>query len=190
MRFPEGWGAPHRVSMPLRSWTEHAEEGVRFFSGTATYTKTIQVPEEFCVEGNSLWLDLGQVKNLAEVSVNGRSVGVLWKPPFRIEVTDRLKPGENLLSIQVTNTWINRMVGDEHYPDDCQWNPPQEHLGFPVGQSIREIPKWIWSGEERPEPRRKTFTTWKFYTQFTPLPESGLLGPVRLVPLSKDATIP
>ncbi len=188
--FPEGWGAPQRIAMPLRSWTEHAEEGVRFFSGTATYTKTIQVPEAFCGEGSSLWLDLGQVKNLAEVSVNGRSVGVLWKPPFRIEVTDRLKPGDNLLSIQVTNTWINRMVGDEHYPDDCEWNPPQEHLGFPVGQSIREIPKWIWSGEERPEPRRKTFTTWKFYTQSTPLPASGLLGPVRLVPLSKDTTIP
>jgi hypothetical protein len=188
--FPEGWGAPNHVSMPLMSWTEHSEEGVRFFSGTATYTQTIRVPEEFCGEGYSHWLDLGQVKNLAEVDVNGHRMGVLWKPPFRVEVTDRLKPGENCLSIHVTNTWINRLVGDEHYPDDCQWNPPQEHLGFPVGQSIREIPKWVWSGEERPEPRRKTFTTWKFYTKLTPLPDSGLLGPVRLVPLPKDVTIP
>ncbi|MFV2069072.1 MAG: glycosyl hydrolase, partial [Pirellulales bacterium] len=179
--FPREDDAPAKIKTPLISWTDHPNEEVRFFSGTATYTKTFEVPDRFVRSRRAVYLDLGQVKNLAEVRLNGRELGVLWKSPFRLEVTGALQAGENRLALRVTNLWVNRMVGDEQYPDDCLWNPPQTHKDLPAGQSIREIPAWVWTGGPRPVPQRKTFTTWKFYTKETPLLPSGLLGPVRLV---------
>jgi hypothetical protein len=59
-----------------------------------------------------IWLDLGSVKNLAEVVVNGKSVGIVWKPPFRVELKDSLKTGANILEVKVTNLWVNRLIGD------------------------------------------------------------------------------
>jgi hypothetical protein len=86
---------------------------VKYFSGTGTYTKTIQAPADWFKTGAQLWLDLGDVKNIAEVSVNGKSLGILWKPPFRTNVTGALKPGANAVVIKVTNLWVNRLVGDQ-----------------------------------------------------------------------------
>ncbi|MCX6333718.1 MAG: glycosyl hydrolase, partial [Bacteroidia bacterium] len=94
----------------------NADTGVKYFSGTATYTKTINVPGNWLKKGEHLWLDLGIVRNLADVAVNGKSLGIIWKKPFRIEVTDVLKPGENQLEIKVTNLWVNRLIGDQQ-PD-------------------------------------------------------------------------
>jgi len=86
---------------------------VKYFSGTAIYTKAVQAPAEWFKAGAKLWLDLGDVKNLAEVSVNGKPLGVLWKPPFRIDVTSALQAGDNRLEIKVTNLWVNRLIGDQ-----------------------------------------------------------------------------
>ena len=85
---------------------------MKYFSGTATYTKTIEAPAEWFATGAKMVLDLGSVKNIAEVTVNGKSAGVLWKPPFRADVTGALKPGANKVEIKVTNLWRNRLVGD------------------------------------------------------------------------------
>ena len=86
---------------------------MKYFSGTGTYTKTIQAPAGWFKSGAQLWLDLGDVKNLAEVSVNGKPLGILWKTPFRVDVTGALKPGANAVEIQVTNLWVNRLIGDQ-----------------------------------------------------------------------------
>ena len=96
----------------LTSWSENADLDVKYFSGTGSYTKTIQSSADWFKEGSQIWLDLGSVKNLAEVVVNGKSLGIIWKTPFRINVTEALKEGTNTLEIKVTNLWVNRLIGD------------------------------------------------------------------------------
>jgi len=107
-------GAPSQITLDtLTSWSESADGGVKYFSGTGTYTKVIQAPVDWMKAGGRLWLDLGDVKNLAEVSANGRPLGIFWKAPFRIELTGALKPGGNELQVKVTNLWVNRLIGDQ-----------------------------------------------------------------------------
>ncbi len=107
-------GAPARLTLPaLASWHENSDPGVKYFSGAGTYTRTIQAPAEWFERGSRLWLDLGDVKNIAEVTVNGKALGILWKAPFRVDVTSALKPGANALEIKVINLWVNRLIGDQ-----------------------------------------------------------------------------
>jgi hypothetical protein len=94
------------------AWNENKDEGIKYFSGTATYTKSVDVPMSWTQPEKRLWLDLGSVKNLAEVWVNGKNLGILWKQPYRVEVTSAVKPGTNTLEIRVTNGWANRIIGD------------------------------------------------------------------------------
>jgi hypothetical protein len=171
LRFPANWGAPPQVSLDrLISWTEHQDAGVRYFSGTAEYEKEFEIPAGLMQKGRAIVLDLGQVKVLAEVTLNGQDLGVWWKPPFAADVTNLVKAGKNVLKVRVTNLWVNRLIGDEQYPDDCQWN----------GKPIKAWPQWFLEGKPRPVPQRLTFTTWKHWTKDSPLLESGLLGPVTL----------
>jgi hypothetical protein len=115
--FQEKRGAPADASFDaLTPWNENTDPGIRYFSGTGTYAKVIDVPAEWLNENSSVWLDLGVVKNLAEVIVNGKSLGIVWKTPFRINVTDAIKEGVNSLEIKVTNLWVNRLIGDQQ-PD-------------------------------------------------------------------------
>jgi hypothetical protein len=112
--FQPGRGAPAYIILnELASWSESSTAGVKYFSGTASYKKTIQAPADWFKEGTQLWLDLGNVKNLAEVVVNGKSLGILWKTPFRVNITKALKQGENSLEVKITNLWVNRMIGDQ-----------------------------------------------------------------------------
>jgi hypothetical protein len=112
--FPPNWGAPPSIHLEgLTSWTKHSDEGVKYFSGTATYTKEIEARREWFHPGAKLVLDLGDVRELAEVSVNGKPLGILWKPLFQVDVTSALKPGRNHLEIKITNLWLNRLVGDQ-----------------------------------------------------------------------------
>jgi hypothetical protein len=117
LSFPAGWGAPPHVTVAsLKSWTGMADDGVRHFSGTATYTTRFTVRPAQLGSGKALYLDLGIVKNLAEVTVNGHDLGVLWKAPFRIEITRAAVVGTNALQVQVTNLWPNRLIGDAGLP--------------------------------------------------------------------------
>ena len=107
-------GAPMTITLPaLASWSESSDPGVKYFSGAGSYFKTIQAPADWFQPGASLWLDLGVVKNIAVVTVNGRAVGTAWKTPFRVDVTSTLKPGANTLEIKVINLWVNRLIGDQ-----------------------------------------------------------------------------
>jgi hypothetical protein len=111
--FPPKLGAPGKIQMAkLESWTAHSDNGVKYFSGTATYGKTMQVPGDWLKPKVRIVLDLGTVKDMAEVLINGRSAAQLWKPPFRADITGFLKAGTNRLEIKITNQWTNRLIGD------------------------------------------------------------------------------
>ena len=112
--FQPGRGAPATIRLDnLISWSDSSDQGVKYFSGTGIYTKTIEASPEWFTPGARLWLDLGNVKNLAEVRVNGQMLGTLWKTPFRIDATSALKPGANTLEVKVANLWVNRLIGDK-----------------------------------------------------------------------------
>ncbi len=107
-------GAPESITLKtLASWTENPVAGVKYFSGAGTYTKTTQVKANWLKNGAHLWIDLGDVKNLAEVTVNGKSLGVVWHTPYRVDATSALHAGANDVSIKVINAWVNRLIGDQ-----------------------------------------------------------------------------
>ena len=204
--FPQGWDAPVQAVFPeLVPWNESRDWGVKYFSGTATYRKSVRVGK--CAR---IMLDLGEVKNFAEVKVNGRKYPVLWKPPFRLDITDavygragRPRPADAArpeaapyqsavsdgracrpatavldLEIKVTNLWPNRLIGDETLcKPDCEW-VAHPHRGQ-VEDSIKEIPQWVKDGKPSPTGRH-TFTTWRHWTKDDELLPSGLIGPVMI----------
>jgi hypothetical protein len=112
--FQSGRGAPDSVTLDkLSSWADSSDSGVKYFSGTGTYTRSFDIPAASLTKGAQVWIDLGDVKNLAEVSVNGKSLGIVWHAPYRVNVTSALKAGSNELVVKVTNAWVNRLIGDE-----------------------------------------------------------------------------
>ena len=181
VRFPEGWGAPDRVRMRrLQPWNESADEGVKYFSGTARYTTRLRLK---AVDAGSRYvLDLGDVKNLAVVRVNGTALPTLWRTPFRVDVTGLLRKGENVLEIDVTNLWLNRLAGDEREPDDIRWAEPTRMGG---GSFMLEVPEWLRSGSARPSQGRKAVVSYKVIRKDTPLLPSGLIGPAVLLQVEK-----
>lgn len=111
--FQANRGAPAKASFDnLVSYTENSDPGIKYFSGTATYVKTFNVPANAINKNTQTWLDLGDVKNLAEVTLNGKPLGVVWKQPFRVNLSGALKAGENKLEVKVMNAWVNRLIGD------------------------------------------------------------------------------
>jgi len=109
VQFPPNRGAPERVTFErLISWSDHDDPGVRYFAGTAAYRSAFQVPAESLGKARRLFLDLGRVEVIAQARLNGKDLGPLWKPPFRVEVTGALKPGGNLLEVKVVNLWVNQ----------------------------------------------------------------------------------
>ena len=113
VQFEAGRGAPAQAELPdLASLSESSDKGIRYFSGHATYTKTIDAPAAWFHRGEELWLDLGDVANLAEVKVNGQPLGIAWKAPYRVDVSKALKPGKNTVEVRVANLWVNRLIGD------------------------------------------------------------------------------
>jgi len=113
IKFQAGRGAAEQATFDsLSSWNDNKDNGIKYFSGTGIYSKTISISPEWLKQENQIYLDLGSVKNLAEVIVNGKSLGILWKAPFRINITNDVKQGDNRLEIKVTNLWVNRLIGD------------------------------------------------------------------------------
>jgi hypothetical protein len=118
VHFDPKWGGPETAQFDtLVSWPTRPEPGIKFYSGTATYEKTFTLDtSKLKTQNSKLFLDLGSVRELAEVKVNGQSCGIVWCPPFRVDVTDAVKPGENKLQIEVVNFWPNRIIGDASQP--------------------------------------------------------------------------
>ena len=112
--FEADLGAPSTITLDkLGSWSDNPDPGIKYYSGSGTYTATIHATDAWLIKGAHIWLDLGDVKNLASVAVNGKDLGVVWHEPYRVDVTEALKPGPDELSIKVTNAWVNRLIGDQ-----------------------------------------------------------------------------
>ena len=165
--------APQPIVMPnLISLSTHTNPEVRHFAGHATYRqKAVDVQARKA--GARVILDLGDVKNLATVTVNGRTYPPLWRPPFRVDVTDAWSV-TNEIAVRVATLWPNRLIGDEQLPPDCDWR----------GGSLAKIPTWVERGERSPTGRH-TFTTWRHWKKDETLLPSGLLGPVRQLTLAQ-----
>jgi hypothetical protein len=171
--FDSNWGGPAQpvIFTGLDDWSTRSEDGIKFYSGTAVYRKRFDVPPTAIGGSRSaVYLDLGKVAVMAEVRLNGRDLGILWKPPFRVEVTEALKPGENSLEVKVVNLWINRQIGDAHLSEDSERNP---------NGTLKSWPAWLLEGKPSPT-GRFSFTSWRLLNKDSPLVESGLLGPVTL----------
>lgn len=168
----------------LLDWKDVDDDDIRYFSGTATYAKRISKPE--MSPGDRLVLDLGDVKNFAEVSVNGKAHEPLWRPPFRVDITDAVQGAAEIdLSIRVANLWPNRLIGDDIlYADDCEWKGEVKKGVKEIG--IKEIPKWVKEGKRSPAGRH-TFTTWKHWDKHDRLLPSGMMGPVVMRVLGNGA---
>lgn len=183
VRFPPDRGAPDQIILPeLVSLHTHVQAGVRYFSGTAAYTKTVAVPATMLASGKRVYLDLGRVEVVATVLVNGKNLGTLWTRPYQIDITDAVNAGTNTLEIRATNLWPNRLIGDEQLPEPDQFTPGGGASGFAsLSQgAMVALPDWYQQGRPKPADGRVTFTTWKHYKKESPLLESGLIGPVVL----------
>ncbi len=156
----------------LNDWTCHANPDIRYFSGTATYSARVagRAPRA----GERVWLDLGEVKNIAEVTVNGHGYPALWKPPFHVDVTDVVRDA-NDIEIRVTNYWPNRLIGDDLLcAPDAEYNDAKRYPPL----TVKKWPGWLLEG--RPSPAgRHAFATCRLWTAGDPLLPSGLLGPVK-----------
>jgi hypothetical protein len=178
VHFDPKWGGPASAQFDtLDNWTTRPEEGIKYYSGTAVYKKTISLPA--IKPGKKVYLDLGDVKHLATVSVNGKKLGVLWTTPWQIDISSALTVGNNVFEIAVTNVWANRLIGDEKQPPDFEW----EHgdTRYSDGLFLKEFPEWFLKHEPRPSKERYTFTTWNYFAKDTHLTSSGLMGPVKIV---------
>ena len=153
----------------LSDWKDSTDARVKYFSGTAAYAVRFSWLRKN--PGARVWLDLGEVRNISAVTLNGVNLGVLWKKPFRADVTAALLEGDNRLEVRVANDWFNRLIGDEQVADDTGANAKGELAAWP---------DWVLKGSPRPEPRRMTLISRKQAVKETPLHPSGLLGPVTL----------
>jgi len=172
VEFMPKWGGPARIVLPkLISWSQHANAGVKYYSGTATYRQTVQLPTELLNPARRLVLDLGRVEVMAQVRLNGKDLGILWKSPYQVDITYAARPGENRLEIAVTNLWPNRMIGDAQLPEDSDRN---------ANGTLKSWPRWLQDDQTSPT-GRLTFTSWRLWTKDAPLLDSGLLGPVRVM---------
>jgi hypothetical protein len=117
--FPPNLGAPKEIKLnKLISWTKDKNKGVKYFSGTAIYTNSFRILPKWIYGSSKILLDLGKVKDIAQVSINGKDLGILWKPPFQVNIKDVLKPGLNEMRIKITNEWTNRLAGDRLAPQN------------------------------------------------------------------------
>jgi hypothetical protein len=153
----------------LMDWKDHSLEQVKYYSGTATYTSKLNIGEEYFGENKQLELNLGEVSVAAKVFVNGEELSVLWKSPFTIDISKAAKEGENELRIEVTNTWTNRLIGDENYPNET---------GYDI--KMDTMPDWYTNNEAPNLGQRKAFCAYPFYKQGDSLESSGLIGPVQI----------
>jgi hypothetical protein len=172
LSFNPDWGTKETLKLDrLTSWSDHSDPLVRYFSGTAIYRKTFDLAAAALAKGKPpLRLDLGQVEVVARVRLNGRDCGIAWMPPYQVDVTEAIRPGSNTLEIEVANTWVNRLIGDEQLPLDSKWKDRE---------TLLEWPEWFKQGQRAPG-GRFTFTSNRHYTKNSPLQPAGMLGPVRI----------
>jgi len=167
--FDPAWGGPARTTFnELLDWSSHPDPRIRFYSGAAVYTKTF----DFALPAHDIrtWLDLGRVAVIAKVTLNGKDLGIVWSAPHHVDVTGALLNGQNTLEIHLINCWSNRLIGDEHVPQDSDRTPEGV---------IKTWPQWVLDRQRSPT-GRLTFSSSRQWEKDSTLLPSGLLGPVEL----------
>lgn len=164
--FDPKWGGPKSIRFDqLVDWILRPEDGIRHYSGTATYYKDFDMPVKTGKMNKSIYLDLGEVNQIARVKLNGKDMGVVWTAPWRVNISNAILKKHNKLQIEVVNLWVNRLIGDANFPDDGILN--------------ERWPDWLIQGKPRTS-HRYTFSTYNYYKKDAPLVKSGLLGPVTI----------
>jgi len=160
--FDTAWGGPEKVVFPnLISWTDAGNEAIKYYSGNARYRKPFYYDKnDNSLQGRRVFLDLGDLSKVAEVTLNGEKIGIVWAQPYRLDITDYLIAGNNVLEVEVANVWANRIIGDA-----------------------------LTEGKDYTFTNMKTttiegFGRERFSWEETPLVKSGLLGPVNLITVS------
>jgi hypothetical protein len=170
VRFDPKAGGPGDVTFAaLDDWAKRPEEGIKYYSGTAIYTTTFTADpspaDSVCM------LDLGSVEVMAEVTLNGKNLGTLWKAPYRVDVSKAIQPGTNELVVKVVNLWANRQIGDENLPADSDRN---------ADGTLKSWPEWLLKNQPSPA-GRISFASLRLWKKDEPLVPSGLIGPVRMM---------
>ncbi|MDR3228382.1 MAG: hypothetical protein LBT53_03060 [Puniceicoccales bacterium] len=167
--FAPQWGGPAKIVFDeLTDWTKHPAPGIRAYSGTAIYKKQFDAAPA-ALTAKKLYLDLGVVKNIARVRLNGKDLGDIWTSPWRVDISGLLRPKDNHIEIEVANLWANRLIADDSLPAH----------GPARGQSWSQ---WLDAGAPlNPKSTRLTFATARHFRKTTPILPSGLLGPVTLL---------
>lgn len=179
--FDSAWGGPPKPVQfeTLTDWTTNNDDGIKYYSGTAIYSKTFTIPGTVLMhKQQKLFLNLGKVNCIARVFINDVDAGVVWTAPWKINIPVSLLKPVNKLKIEVTNVWSNRLIGDEQQPPDMEWLP-NEYF-YNSGQYLKEFPAWFLNHQTRPSKKRYCFTTWNYFDSHSALSPSGLLGPVQL----------
>lgn len=159
VEFQKNRGAPDSILLKkLHSVSECENEGIKYFSGEMVYSKTVEIPAEFIKRNRTVKLAFDEIYNVAQVSVNGENVAVLWTPPFECDITKFIKEGENKLSVRVANLWVNRIIGDQLLP-------------------VENYPKWVLENKTVSETKRFTSSHWhNSWPKNSPLKKSGIVG--------------
>jgi len=164
--FQSGRGAPVSATFPeLTDFRDHTDPGVRYFSGIASYSKEFQLAAGDRAAGGRIWIDLGQVDDLAEVWVNGHLAGTAWKPPYRVDVSAHARSGRNQLEIRAVNLWVNRLIGDVQ---------PGVTTKITFTQADGKVSSSVSSADAANQLRMP-------YGPDAPLRPSGLIGPVTVL---------
>ena len=175
VHFNQKWGREWDTTLPqLISWSASEDEDMKYFGGTAVYTKTFTLPNQLIQKGTVLSLDLGQVYVIAEVLLNGKNLGILWNAPYCVDISKAARKGENKLEVRLTNQWVNRLIGDDRLPEDFEQK----------GKTLGGWPEWMQEPAKR-QSGRTTFVAFKHWNQDDQLLPAGLVGPVVIKPYIK-----
>ncbi|MDO5579799.1 MAG: glycosyl hydrolase [Planctomycetia bacterium] len=161
LSFDPKWGGPEKIVFEkLSLWNEHSDPGIRFYSGSVLYTKTFSLTKEQI--GNPVRLELGEVHKIASARLNGKDLGIAWTAPWTLDLTNAVKEGNNLLEIEITNCWANRLIGDAGLPKEKRFTKTNLYLEKKQNSLGRKLNRWqgFWSDDS--------------------LIPSGLLGPVQI----------
>lgn len=171
----------------LADWTTHDLEEVKHYSGTAIYEQSFKLSKDVLSQNGEILLDLGEVREIARVTLNGKDLGVIWKSPHEMDISSALKAGKNDLRIEITNQWTNRLIGDENFPNLTGYDlRPQLNRPLPARDpqmsliNQYKMVEWYVNNEPAPLGKRSTFVTYPFYEKGDKLLPAGLIGPVRI----------
>ena len=159
----------------LESWSVNADSNIRYYSGSARYINEFTLSESQFRQYKTFLLDLGDIADIGEVFLNGKSAEIIWTKPYEADISSFVKKGRNELKVVIANRWINRLIGDENIPSGYEYE--QGGSKFTNGRMLK-WPDWLYDTTKQKNTTRHTFTTWKHYSKNDGLVKSGLLGPV------------